>query len=435
VTTTSFAIASKQRRKMMSRSEQPHRNQGMPMSVAVLFAVLTMFGAARNVSAQQWANNGNNIYNTNSGNVGVGTSSPADTLSVAAKSTDAFGFRINGGGQAGGAATNAGIHIRPDATKYGLLSFTENAVGDRWVVGIKPSDGNLYFSSGGSTFATASDKIVFSAGGSVGIGTTSPRTRLQVDYGGISNFTGTSAGVMSIAGSGINYYMPLDFRNSDSSTYPYPLARMAMQFTGAGSYLHFGTSNSYASGITNTALTIDPTGNVGVGHSSPTVKLDVNGNAKVTGDVNATGTITGSNIVAKYQDVAEWVPSTQKLTAGTVVVLDAERGSDVIASAQAYDTKVAGVVSARPGLILGEAGEDKVLIATTGRVRVKVEATRAPIRVGDLLVTSDRKGHAMRSEPIIVGGRSIHSPGTLIGKAMEPLEKGVGEIMVLLSLQ
>jgi hypothetical protein len=75
------------------------------------------------------------------------------------------------------------------------------------------------------------------------------------------------------------------------------------------------------------------------------------------------------------------------------------------------------------------------MIATTGRVRIKVDATRAPIRVGDLLVTSGTPGFAMRSEPLDLGGTPIHRPGTLIGKALQPLEKGVGEILALLSLQ
>jgi hypothetical protein len=74
-------------------------------------------------------------------------------------------------------------------------------------------------------------------------------------------------------------------------------------------------------------------------------------------------------------------------------------------------------------------------VATTGRVKVKVDATRAPIKVGDLLVTSDVEGVAMKSEPVDVGGRRMHAPGTIIGKALEPLEKGAGEILVLLSLQ
>ncbi len=93
------------------------------------------------------------------------------------------------------------------------------------------------------------------------------------------------------------------------------------------------------------------------------------------------------------------------------------------------------MISLQPGIALGEHGEGKVLVATTGRVKVKVDATYSPIRIGDLLVTSDKEGFAMRSEPITISKRQIHSPGTLIGKALEPLSGGVGEILVLLSLQ
>jgi hypothetical protein len=49
--------------------------------------------------------------------------------------------------------------------------------------------------------------------------------------------------------------------------------------------------------------------------------------------------------------------------------------------------------------------------------------------------TSDTPGTAMRSEPLDLGGVKIHRPGTLIGKALEPLASGQGEILVLLSLQ
>ena len=170
-------------------------------------------------------------------------------------------------------------------------------------------------------------------------------------------------------------------------------------------------------------------GNVGIGTASPTAKLDV------AGDLKATGTITAGNIIAKYQDVAEWVPSVEKLDAATVVILDQRSTNQVRASIGAYDTRVAGVVSAQPGISLGEAGEGKVLVATTGRVKVKVDATRAPIVIGDLLVTSDVAGVAMKSEPVMMGGRAFHSPGTIVGKALEPLDKGTGEILVLLSLQ
>jgi hypothetical protein len=160
------------------------------------------------------------------------------------------------------------------------------------------------------------------------------------------------------------------------------------------------------------------------------------GQAGTGGSLTVNGPITGASVIgATYQDVAEWVPAADSLAAGTVVVLSSTKINEVVPSAFPYDTTVAGVVSEHPGIILGKAGPDKAQIATTGRVKVKADASHAPIRIGDLLVTSDIVGTAMKSEAMQINGRPFHQPGTIIGKALEPLESGTGEVLVLLSLQ
>jgi len=173
-------------------------------------------------------------------------------------------------------------------------------------------------------------------------------------------------------------------------------------------------------------------GKVGIGNSNPQAALDVNGN------IIATGSITGASVInATYgQDVAEWVASNEPIASGTVVILDPHNRNHVMPSTTAYDTSVAGVVSERPGIVLGKHGDSTEAIATTGRVRVKVDASKGAVAVGDLLVTSDTPGVAMKSQPVeIAGGIKIHRPGTLIGKAIEPLAAGQSQILVLLSLQ
>jgi hypothetical protein len=193
-----------------------------------------------------------------------------------------------------------------------------------------------------------------------------------------------------------------------------------------------GTFTVDASGVAGGRLAILEDGRVGIGigNMNPDARLQVAGTGHFTGNVTVDGII-----YAKYQDVAEWVPSEGTLPAGTVVVLNRLKTNAVAPSAKAYDTAVAGVVSDQPGVLLGVAGDNKAKIATTGRVKVHVDAGTHAVNIGDLLVTSDLPGTAMLSEPLDLGGVKIHRPGTIIGKALEPLAGGQGQILVLLSLQ
>lgn len=52
--------------------------------------------------------------------------------------------------------------------------------------------------------------------------------------------------------------------------------------------------------------------------------------------------------------------------------------------------------------------------STFRKSKVKVDALKGPIHIGDLLVTSDVPGVAMKPEVVNLGGVQIHRPGTLI---------------------
>ncbi|HEX7314471.1 MAG TPA: hypothetical protein VF297_11135 [Pyrinomonadaceae bacterium] len=263
---------------------------------------------------------------------------------------------------------------------------------------------------GGSQWAGGASGAISYGSGNVGIGTASPGQLLDV----------SGAGDVKARATGTNSAALMLQESAGAATWS--------EWQQYGDRLRLNAGDGAA--VRTDVMSVTPGGKVGIGQANPAEALDVLGNVKVTGDVIASG-----NVQASFQDVAEWVPSVQKLSAGTVVVLDAGRTNHVVASATVYDTKVAGVVSAQPGVILGVAGEGKVMVATTGRVKVRVDATRGAIRVGDLLVTSGVEGVAMKSVPVDLGGTPIHRPGTIIGKALEPLDSGMGEILVLLSLQ
>jgi hypothetical protein len=78
---------------------------------------------------------------------------------------------------------------------------------------------------------------------------------------------------------------------------------------------------------------------------------------------------------------------------------------------------------------------DEAKSVTRQVVRVKADGSYGAIKVGDLLTTSATLGHAMKAQPVELGGAEIYRPGTIIGKALEPLNSGTGLIEVFVTLQ
>jgi hypothetical protein len=471
-------------------------------ALLMMLAFLALPSPARAQTPWSTPDASQNIHSTNTGNVGVGTSSPNQTLEI-------YGNNSGEGYQA------PGLTVQQAGAGDATISFLLTGV-RRFQMGVDNSDSDKFkiFSDNGGNFSGSG--ITVDTSGNVGVGTASPATLFHVaNPSGLGSIrlSGSGASVMSF----VDAAAPANQRQyqwrSEGGAFRMSLVNdgdggflrqnilvanssgdvgvgtnnpniygddgtvnsLALQAVGTnqhaqitvagtgtgngqivfgnstvrraviaavdGSHLLFYVNNANSGATALEAMRITGGGRVGVGTASPAAKLDVNAGSNTaaainaTGSINATGAITGATVNATYQDVAEWVPSTQTLAAGTVVVLDTERNNHVLASTASYDTKVAGVVSARPGILLGEGGMGKMPVATTGRVKVKVDATRSPIKVGDLLVTSDAEGVAMKSEPVEIGGRKMHAPGTIIGKALEPLATGTGEILVLLSLQ
>jgi hypothetical protein len=149
------------------------------------------------------------------------------------------------------------------------------------------------------------------------------------------------------------------------------------------------------------------------------MKLDSLGNLFVRGTVNPNGA-----------DFAEMLPGERGLEPGDVVAIGAD--GSLVKSTQPYQLSVAGVFSTQPGIVGGAAdGADtsgKVPLAVVGIVPVKVSAEGGPIRPGDRLVASATPGHAMRCATDV-------PVGSVIGKALSPLESGTGTVRMLVVLQ
>jgi hypothetical protein len=121
---------------------------------------------------------------------------------------------------------------------------------------------------------------------------------------------------------------------------------------------------------------------------------------------------------------------------GMVVSIDPSVPGRLRPCAEAYDRRVAGVVSGaggvNPGMVMGQRGSaltGDYPVALTGRVYCRADAAHGAIAPGDLLCASPTTGHAMKVTDF------SRSQGAILGKAMSGLAEGQGLVLVLVSLQ
>ena len=326
-------------------------------------------------------NSGAHLGVTSSGNVGIGTISPSHKLHV---NDDGWQMRINNNG------TN----------------------GDDWYIGSSNSDWNV--GSGkfviSPTSGSNNSAFTITSSKNVGIGTTSPSQRLHVS-GNLLVSPGKIYLATSNNNDDVDDGMGLEKVNN---------LHMAIFSDQTISFMESDTKVS--------KIFIDVnTGRMGIGTSSPTSALEVNGTTKTN-----ILTITGGADIAEPFEVSD---NEVEMLPGTLMIIDEDNPGNLKPSQTAYDKKVAGIISGaqgiNPGLILNQ--EEKLgkgpNIALTGRVYVKANTSNGAIKAGDLLTSSDIMGEAMRVTDF------DKANGAVIGKAMTTLENGSGYIMVLVSLQ
>ncbi|UCD18399.1 MAG: hypothetical protein JSV44_05690 [Candidatus Zixiibacteriota bacterium] len=143
--------------------------------------------------------------------------------------------------------------------------------------------------------------------------------------------------------------------------------------------------------------------------------------------------ITGGSDLSEQFDVN---PIRTEVKPGLVVSIDPQTPGELQVSTDAYDKKVAGIISGangvKPGMLMGQRGTEadgSYPVALSGRVYCWADASNGPIEPGDLLTTSTVPGHAMRVSDY------PKAQGAILGKAMSQLDSGKGMVLVLVSLQ
>jgi len=193
-------------------------------------------------SDSDWMVSGNDMYSIPSGNVGIGTTSPSAKVTINDNITNVMpgvpGLMIGNNG-------NSAVWVGKDSDNYGAFEWIDPYL-RIW------SEDEVRFALGGQQ-----DKIVFDSSGNVGIGT-SPSAKLHIAGSQPALMLETSA----------TFQSSIQFIASGDP-------KWAIFTDDGGSSQNNLSFRDMAAGATR--LFIDPSGNVGIGMTGPSYKLEVDG--------------------------------------------------------------------------------------------------------------------------------------------------------------
>jgi len=227
------------------------------------------------------------VTHFNGGNVGIGTTSPNQKLTI--KGTDQY-VAAEQTNYVWGAANTIGVRMGTDATA-GLLDFrrwtgTSTTHGTALITQVNSDGGyglDFRVDNKSTNTSATSSRMFLSTSGEVGIGTTSPTAKLGIhqaaNNGNTGAFTNPHLKLSASATADGSGFCGITAATSTANNYGYSFG--AQRTSGGVGDFKINYHNNSAAG-TNRFL-IDQDGNVGIGTTSPGQKLHVyNGSAYIT---------------------------------------------------------------------------------------------------------------------------------------------------------